>query len=510
MADATIVKTRPTNEYWQHCGPQKWDLSKQTEEARQSRIDWLKTLNRTPLPSGPYPFHVAFRGWFKGHIDDERYQACYVLREDLNLDVQIFKVTRSLDDGCVTNRVLIENPKTIIKVRLCKPELWAFFKASYPQEYKQLPATWEHGDVTAGSLQALIMREVELWREYDSETMEELKLMKETTGPAQCAAICNGETDTYRLRNAIIQDHQQQAAGRLMSSRAKRRLPFTGEGPQVPRKSKRPKVRVVSKLDKADAALHQVNKQVGNTLWLLGKLQDKKAFRKSLMKKPKKLAGAMFPLLPKKDLVTIAVHLAQHCAADSLEEVLQSYRQQASDVAQRKYNEQVQDSIVANRVARKVRKETELSQNAEDALPAYEYEPEEEEDEGPAGPTVEGPERKTDGPMWPEPKADGPVGPVGPEPKADEPVGPVGPEPEPAGETTPAMTTPASVAREHWITSSRSSTGYKGVILERKSGRFRIKHGGNTIARRDTLEEACSYYYNWCVTNGYIKDFRLV
>ena len=117
MADATIVKTRPTNEYWQHCGPQKWDLSKQTEEARQSRIDWLKTLNRTPLPSGPYPFHVAFRGWFKGHIDDERYQACYVLREDLNLDVQIFEVTRSLD-GCVTNRVLIEDPKTIIGVRL--------------------------------------------------------------------------------------------------------------------------------------------------------------------------------------------------------------------------------------------------------------------------------------------------------------------------------------------------------------------------------------------------------
>ena len=96
MADATIVKTRPTNHYWQHCGPQKWDLSSQTKVARQSRIDWLKTLSRTPLPSGPYPFHVAGRGWFKGHIYDDRYQACYVLREDLNLDVQIFEVTRTL------------------------------------------------------------------------------------------------------------------------------------------------------------------------------------------------------------------------------------------------------------------------------------------------------------------------------------------------------------------------------------------------------------------------------
>ena len=28
-----------------------------------------------------------------------------------------------------------------------------------------------------------------------------------------------------------------------------------------------------------------------------------------------------------------------------------------------------------------------------------------------------------------------------------------------------------------------------------KSGRYRIKHGGNTIARRNTLDEACSYYY---------------
>ena len=109
MADATIVKTPPTNQYWQHCGPQKFNLSKQTEEARQSRIDWLTTLVRTPLPSGPYPFNVAGRGWFKGYIYDERYQACYVLREDLNLDVQIFQVTRSLD-GCVTNRVLIQDP----------------------------------------------------------------------------------------------------------------------------------------------------------------------------------------------------------------------------------------------------------------------------------------------------------------------------------------------------------------------------------------------------------------
>ena len=72
-----------------------------------------------------------------------------------------------------------------------------------------------------------------------------------------------------------------------------------------------------------------------------------------------------------------------------------------------------------------------------------------------------------------------------------------------------AMTTPP-VAREHWITSTRSSTGYKGVSFESVSGRFRIKHGGNTLARRSTLDEACSYFYHWCVANDKIKDFRLV
>ena len=175
----------------------------------------------------------------------------------------------------------------------------------------------------------------------------------------------------------------------------------------------------------------------------------------------------MFELLPREDLVNIAVKLAQNCALDSLEEVLQVYRRQALIVAQKKYNEHVRQSIVANNKLAQVQKEVdndELGENAVDAMPFL-------EDYG-IGPPEDGPSE--DGP--PE---DGPA-------------------------------TPAAVAREHWITSSRSSSGYKGVILEKKSGRYRIKHGGNTIARRNTLEEACSFYYNWCVARGLIKDFRLV
>ena len=100
-------------------------------------------------------------------------------------------------------------------------------------------------------------------------------------------------------------------------------------------------------------------------------------------------------------------------------------------------------------------------------------------------------------------------------PTVDKPVGPEKPVrpddgPQSEDDKAEAMSTPAPVAREHWITSARSSSGYKGVVLERSSGRYRIKHKGNTIARRDTLQEACEYYYNWSVANGLIKDFRLV
>ena len=200
----------------------------------------------------------------------------------------------------------------------------------------------------------------------------------------------------------------------------------------------------------------------------------------------------MFKLLPKEDLVKIAVQLAQNCALDSLEEVLHAYRRKAHDVARTKYNEHVQQSIVANINLSEVRKETELGPNAVDALPMEQCD---------VGPDADGPQPEGDGP---EPKGDGP------DPEGDGPE-PEGDGPEPKGDTED-LTTPSLVAREHWIpaSTSRSTTGYKGVCLERSSGRYRIKHNGNTINRQNTLEEACSWYYNWSVRNGFIKDFRLV
>ena len=270
---------------------------------------------------------------------------------------------------------------------------------------------------------------------------------------------------------------------------------------------KRPKVRIVSKLDKAEAGLEAVNKQVGSTLWVVRKLEDEKALSKIVLKKPKKIAAAIFKLLPREDLEIAAARLAHHCAVDALEDVLKGYRTQALTAVKKKYNEHVRQSIVANNLLAQVQKEVdndELGENAADAIPILDDSPEEEvvplEQPGLVTSPV--------GPVGP----DGPVGPQ-PKPKGD---GPPEPGPQEAPEVGPqevgaqVMATPGAVAREHWITSARSSTGYKGVCLEKKSGRFRVKHAGSTIARRETIEEACSFYYNWSVRNGIIKDFRLV
>ena len=119
---------------------------------------------KTPLPSDPYPIHVPERGWFKGHICDERYQACYVIRKDLNLDVQIFEAIRGPSDRIV-ERVLVQDAEQRIRIRVCKVELWSTFAVLYPQESAKITVVWEITEVTVGTLLALIMREVELWLE---------------------------------------------------------------------------------------------------------------------------------------------------------------------------------------------------------------------------------------------------------------------------------------------------------------------------------------------------------
>ena len=495
-------------------------LSELNAVAKKSRIEWLKTLCAEPLPAGPFPFHLEDRGWFKGHIvAEKRYQVGLVIREDLNLDVQVYESIRDHITGDFMRCVPVQDKDRRIGIRVCKVDLWRGFKELYPQEYGKVEAVWEFAQTTVETLETLIAREGQLWKEYDIEANDNLKLMTQVrSGPNQGELICRGIADEELILEAMHKDakgseealvlHLQkralaaeqaikEAKSRPKVSRAKRALPFTEKSlPDVPA-YKRPKVRFVSKLDKAAAALDAVNKQVGSTLSLMKKLDDKKAFMKNLTKKPKKIVGVMFKLLSREALENVAVKLAQNCAVDALEEVLEGYREQTLKAVRKEYNEHVRQSIVANNILAQVQKEVEvdneeLGENAADAIPILEDSQEDITDVGSPedGPPEDGPPVVTspvDGPQEDGPQEEGPQEEGPPEDGYDTPV-----------------------AREHWITSTRSASGYKGVSFESASGRFRIKHGGHTLARRSTLEEACSYFYHWCVHNDIIKDFRLV
>ena len=58
----------------------------------------------------------------------------------------------------------------------------------------------------------------------------------------------------------------------------------------------------------------------------------------------------MFKVLSREALENVAVKLAQNCAVDALEEVLEGYREQTLNAVRNEYNEHVRQSIVANTV----------------------------------------------------------------------------------------------------------------------------------------------------------------
>ena len=246
-----IVKTNPTNVQWPHCGPPSPEvkelLATLSRKAKKSRIEWLTGLCMKPLPSGPFPFHVEGRGWFKGHIlDIQRYQVCYVMRKDLNLDVQVFEAIRDPISGDVVERRLVKDADRTLRIRVCKPELWAAYKESYPKDFSKIPAVWEFADVTVQSLLALIVIEGQLWKEYDAEANGALELMKKVqAGPAQCAIICRGvaedkvileamQKDAEASEEAFVSDLQRRAVA--VEKEIKKKRPKAGQrfaGPNV-------------------------------------------------------------------------------------------------------------------------------------------------------------------------------------------------------------------------------------------------------------------------------------
>jgi len=273
----------------------------------------------------------------------------------------------------------------------------------------------------------------------------------------------------------------------LKSSRAKRRLDFpapedapsrkVSKGPLGP---KGPRVRIVTKLDKAYEAQTKVDKSMKRMMWAQKKLRDSGDFLKCLQSRPQRIAGVMFEVLTKEELVAVAKKFAANCAQDALEEVLQSYRYIALDKVSNLFSAKCREAMTISADLKKLR--AEVSGPTEDVAAATG--PKEEADAGPKEEADAGPKEEAD---------------AGPKKEYD-----AGPKVDGGDKDAGPMATPAQEqfqSRSHWIASARSSSGYKGVIADTRRG-WRVKHGNNTIGRFDNKEQACEAYYDYCKRYG--------
>lgn len=227
MADTShlkMYKTPATNEHFMQCGPPHEDMRKclenLPEDSKKTRIQWLHSLMGTPLPSGPYPIHIKNRGWFHCYIRDPNYQACYVVRHDLNLDIAIYRVIRGAD-GEIIDRVQVEDATTEITARVAKA-CWNMFANLHPEVFKSFGDISEDAYVEPPVLRDLILNEVHSWKLHDQEMHENHKVMvrmkqAKPDDTFQSVAICRGHTDVVLLQKAL-----QPAAPRV----TKRRLVF--------------------------------------------------------------------------------------------------------------------------------------------------------------------------------------------------------------------------------------------------------------------------------------------
>ena len=160
---------------------------------------------------------------------------------------------------------------------------------------------------------------------------------------------------------------------------------------------------------------------------------------------------------------------------DSLEEVLHSYRSAAREKNKSLLTEKCEDVIALNVELKKLRAQTGIGNDIgeEDAV---------------IGPGATGPKEEVDN--GPNKDANN-----GPKEDADNDA-----EPKDA-EDAGIMSTPSQQRFEtlsHWIRSSKSSSGYKGVFKDNGRRGWRAKPAGSTIGRYPSLGQACEAYYNYC------------
>ena len=76
------------------------------------------TMHMTSLPNGTYPCNdEELMGWIKVYIYSPDYQACYVKRDDFNMDIKIFQVTRDKDHTVTSIKLAPDNAIVCCRMR---------------------------------------------------------------------------------------------------------------------------------------------------------------------------------------------------------------------------------------------------------------------------------------------------------------------------------------------------------------------------------------------------------
>ena len=462
-------------------------LSDLSAEQRKDRRRWQNNLHNTPLRSGPYPLYRRQYGWMKVYLDQKTHQACYVPRGDLNIDADIYSMEYHAD-GTVKKRHEIRDQRTKIKARFCQ-EIFNTNTNKFEVAMEEVSTM-----LTVQEAKEMLRSEPANWKKYDRSLEKERQRQKQLDasnilasiqGPRQrrrpnefnlLGPFVEGPNDKGLQEEAQVEEAQvvkaqvakaqqeENGPGPKAGSRAKRRLPFTDNN-----KPKVPRLRFVTKLDKVKEAHGKSSKDVQKIVWAQSKLEDQKAWLKTLSKKPEKIASIIFDVLPKKDVVAIALQLVANCAQDALEEALGRYRLPALQKLNENMDTKCKELIDLTSQMQKVQAQT----TAPTTVPVV---------VNLAEPDVGGP-HKVGGP--------------------DEVSGPheVGGPVVNLAEDGP-MHTPAFVKREYWITSAKSASGYKGVIKCKRRSGWRAKVEGSTIGRFSSKAEACEAYYRYCKRYG--------
>ena len=446
VAAAMYRKHKPTNPNWNNFGKAEGEIEKFLQnlnpEAKKDRRHWLKMYEGSAMSQGPYPVLVKGHGWMKVWVHTVHYQACYISRGDLNLDVQVFRMVYD-KDGDIKKRIAVRNEDTKVPCVLMQEK--------YDAKSGHFIVCFEKQDVmlTVKTVKSMIRTEAGTWPKYDEWFHQQ---------------VVRAEND------------------RQKSSRSKRRVSFAGGRKKKTKVSTGPTVRSFTKLDKAMEAQEQLNKELQKRLWTRKKLQHDDAFLKCLQKNPTKIADHMFEVLSQEDLVAVAKKLAQRCAQDTLEEVLHSYRSAAQEKNRSLFNEKYEEVIALNAELKKLRAQvgigndidkeddvigTEATGPKDDADNAPKEHPDNESKEDAEANDAEAKDAKTNN----------------------------------VKEDAGIMRTPYQQqfgSLPHWIRSPRSSSGFKGVVKDKRRGGWRAKVGGNTIGRYASVGQAAEAYYKYC------------